>query len=530
MSKFTVAARTFALSVFLVVSVFPGVSQATTFVPLTVIDSQMWPVQTGGVSRGMRDFTVLARNDSNQYLTDVQAVIKFYNSSNTLLQTANSFGDNLSITGPGETVGIGWFPPATATRYVITSVAGIPTTQAPNRNFRINSAEWKSYSWTEPEYQFMVLSVTNLNRDTATAVSFQINCSGFSGIHSFQGPTFPGTLAAGATTTLSVISSKTYDPPCPSYTVTIDATSAPNAMTLPSAPDAPSVTSGQGQVSLAWNPPSDNGGGSIINYYVNTYQGGVNLASNSCTTTQTSCTITGLTNGTAYTFQLVAENALGRSNSSTSSASATPQATAPSAPTSVAASQGNAQATVTWSAPTSSGGSTITGYTVTSSPGGRTCSTTSTSCIVTGLANGTPYTFTVSATNTAGTGTASSASNSVTPSTTRVLSPGTNTSSSGSSSGSNTSASGYNYAPAISVKGKVSAAVLAQGIGMTIPSKSKVSVAISKSSKKFCKVSSGKIVGLKTGSCIATVTVQAPKPKKGKKPAPVKMSVTVKIS
>ena len=530
MTKFKTVFRIFGLTVALVAASLPGISQATTFVPLTVVDSQMWPVQTGGTLRGMREFTVLARNDSTENLTNIQAVIKFYNASNALIETANSYGDNLSITGPGETVGVGWFAPATATRYVVTLVAGEPTSQVPNRNFRVNSSEWKSYSYFDPEYQFMVVSVTNLNRDTATGVRFQINCRGFSGVYSFDGPTYAGTIAAGATTTLSVISSKTYDPPCPSYSVTIDATSAPNAMTLPSAPDAPSATSGQGQVSLNWNPPADNGGGPIINYYINTYQGGIALPLSTCTTTQTSCTITGLTNGAAYTFQLVAENALGRSNASTSTASVTPQAIAPSAPTGVSAIAGNSQATVTWSAPASSGGSNITGYTVTSSPSSRTCSSALTSCIVTGLTNGTSYTFTVSATNAAGTGSASSASNSVTPSTARVITPGTNAPSNGSSSGSNSSNLGYNYAPAISVKGKISAAALAQGIGMTIPSKSKVSVAISKSSKKFCKISSGKIVGMKTGSCIATVTVQAPKPKKGKKPAPVKMSVTVKIS
>jgi len=88
--------------------------------------------------------------------------------------------------------------------------------------------------------------------------------------------------------------------------------------------------------------------------------------------------------------------------------------TTPSAPT---ATPGNGQATVTWSKP-ADGGSTITGYTVTSSPGGQTCSTNDAdtlSCVVTGLTNGTAYTFTVTATNGVGTSTSSSASNSVTP-------------------------------------------------------------------------------------------------------------------
>ena len=90
----------------------------------------------------------------------------------------------------------------------------------------------------------------------------------------------------------------------------------------------------------------------------------------------------------------------------------------PGAPTIGTAIAGNAQASVPFTAPASNGGSTITSYTATSSPGGYTGTLNqagSGTITVTGLTNGTSYTFTVKATNAAGTGTASGASNSVTP-------------------------------------------------------------------------------------------------------------------
>jgi hypothetical protein len=87
----------------------------------------------------------------------------------------------------------------------------------------------------------------------------------------------------------------------------------------------------------------------------------------------------------------------------------------PSAPGSVTATAGDASATVTWTAPTSPGSFPVTNYQVTSSPGDRSCLTSALTCSVTGLTNGTTYTFTVKALSGAGWGVSSTPSNAVTP-------------------------------------------------------------------------------------------------------------------
>jgi hypothetical protein len=82
----------------------------------------------------------------------------------------------------------------------------------------------------------------------------------------------------------------------------------------------------------------------------------------------------------------------------------------PSAPTAVTTTPGDGTVAVSWTAPSSNGGSAISGYTMTASPSGQTCSTTgATSCTITGLTNGSTQSITVTATNSYGTGSASTA-------------------------------------------------------------------------------------------------------------------------
>lgn len=74
----------------------------------------------------------------------------------------------------------------------------------------------------------------------------------------------------------------------------------------------------------------------------------------------------------------------------------------PAKPTALAAEAKDQAVTLSWTAPTDIGGSAITGYTVSATPGSATCTTATTSCTVSDLTNGTEYTFTVVATNEAG--------------------------------------------------------------------------------------------------------------------------------
>ena len=261
---------------------------------------------------------------------------------------------------------------------------------------------------------------------------------------------------------------------------------------VPGAPVIGTATPGNGQVSIAFTAPADNGGSAITAYTVTASPGGF-----TATGAGSPITVTGLTNGTAYTFTVTATNAVGTGGASgvsnavaprapqtisfanpgaqnfgttptlTASSSAdlpvsfssstsgvctitsggtltfvtagtctidadqagdaattaaatvshsfTVNAVVPGAPTAAIATAGDTQVSVAFSAPSNSGGAAITGYTVTSNPGGISASGAGSPIVLTGLTNGVAYTFTVTAENVAGIGPASMASNPATP-------------------------------------------------------------------------------------------------------------------
>jgi uncharacterized repeat protein (TIGR01451 family) len=142
----------------------------------------------------------------------------------------------------------------------------------------------------------------------------------------------------------------------------------------------------------------------------------------------TSLLIPGLTDGVSYAFQVSATNGNGTSPLSAQSNIATPPGFGvPSAPTNVIAQTGDTQAFVNWTVSASNGGKPITSYTVTVLANGIATGQTVTvpppafgsntdSALIGGLTNGTPYTFTVHATNIAGDSPESAPSAAITPS------------------------------------------------------------------------------------------------------------------
>ncbi|MGA2455563.1 MAG: DUF4082 domain-containing protein [Solirubrobacteraceae bacterium] len=219
-----------------------------------------------------------------------------------------------------------------------------------------------------------------------------------------------------------------------SYTFTVTATNAlgngpasehSNAVTpatTPAAPTAVKASTGNASAAVSWTAPA-NGGSQITGYTITPYIGATAQTATkiSGSPPATSTTITGLTNGTSYTFTVTATNALGTGPASEHSNAVTPTTvTVPGAPTAVTASAATRQALVSWTAPSSNGGSAITSYTLTPYIGSSAqtpleVSASTTSAIITGLTNGTAYTFTVAASNVAGSGPASSASGAITP-------------------------------------------------------------------------------------------------------------------
>ncbi len=179
------------------------------------------------------------------------------------------------------------------------------------------------------------------------------------------------------------------------------------------------ATAGAGSARVSWVAPTS--GGVVTTYTVTPYIGSTAQTPTAVSGSTLSTKISGLTPGTTYTFKVQASNPNGSGPVSAASNQVTPQTfVAPEAPSNVSASSATAQALVSWTAPTEEGGTPLTGYTVTPYIGSAAqpstnVSASTTSTKITGLSNGTTYTFKVTASNAVGASEPSQASSAVTP-------------------------------------------------------------------------------------------------------------------
>ena len=144
------------------------------------------------------------------------------------------------------------------------------------------------------------------------------------------------------------------------------ATVPPPGVNPPGAPTGVTGSPLDHAVSLSWSAPSADGGSPIGSYRITPYIGGVAQTPIETGSAATSYTVTGLSNGTTYTFTVAAGNAAGFGTESNPSAPVTPAPpTVPGAPTGVTGAPRNGAVALTWTAPASNGGSPITCYRIT---------------------------------------------------------------------------------------------------------------------------------------------------------------------
>lgn len=179
------------------------------------------------------------------------------------------------------------------------------------------------------------------------------------------------------------------------------------APTAPGAPTALQATAGNGQVTLSWTAPADNGGSAISAYNVYRSPDGVNFTQVGSTGAAPGHVDTSLENGRAYSYRVTAVNGF-RESAPSLAVTATPVGP-PLAPSNLTATVEAGQVTLTWVAPAGDGGHALLGYSIYRGTDPLNLSLlstvdTSTSFGDLAIVNGTTYHYAVAARNDLGEG------------------------------------------------------------------------------------------------------------------------------
>lgn len=291
----------------------------------------------------------------------------------------------------------------------VTATPMAPTAPTPPRSLSGFSSGSTGYlSWSSP---------SNLGGAALTGYAVQVSTDGGSSwelVGSTQSRSITvRNLSGGVAYQFRVMAMNVAGTSAPSNVVTL----SPRIAGTPAPPAQVWASVAGTSVSVQWSAVTSTTAAVtdyVVEYSVNA--SGTWAVWNDGVSTATSTLLTAMAPDVPVSIRVKAVNRFGHSPAS-AVVTVVPRAAAgvPGAPVNVTANAGDTRATVRWGTPDSDGGSQIVNYVVTASPGGATCETGTFACVVTGLTNGTAYTFTVVAVNAVGTGPASALSNEVVP-------------------------------------------------------------------------------------------------------------------
>ncbi|MGA8371771.1 MAG: fibronectin type III domain-containing protein, partial [Acidimicrobiales bacterium] len=322
------------------------------------------PKDTGG--QPITSYTVTATNQANPNASPVQVVgktspIMVKGMVNGVVWTITVAASNAAGQGP-----------ATNSSSVVIPTNHPELTPDPPTNVTAKAAPGQAtVSYTPPAKDNPAAPVY-LYVATATDLT-DPSKGGQTGIVDFAGKTGSGPITVTGLTngdlyTFTVISGNTGIN-LPDEPTQGSVPSDPSAPVMPAAPSRPpgpptkvSATAGNGEASVSFSAPEDNGGQPITSYTV-TASSGLQVSG-----TTSPIIVLGLADRTTYTFTVTATNLVGTGPASVPSNPVVPSGppgAPPGVPTKVSAAAGNSQATVSFSPPSATGGTPITFYTVT---------------------------------------------------------------------------------------------------------------------------------------------------------------------